>query len=715
MDGRVFGCISLLIGMWSVQAAAAQPRLEGPEAAGEVAAAQPGPKNGGEKPKDDLFKLPIENLGQIAVTPTASALPVSLQQQVSTVSRQESSVAHSPAAVFVITQEMIRRSGATSLPELFRMVPGLDVARVDSSRWAISARGFNSRLSDKMLVQIDGRTIYNPIFSGVFWEAHDMLLQDIERIEVIRGPGATVWGQNAVNGVINIITKRAQDTQGGLLIGGGGTQSQGMGGFRYGAKLGDDLYYRVWGKWNTAGTFVNQSGPPFDDWRQGHTGLRFDWQPTCYDTFTLQGEYFQGSFGRTDIRSSPIGPLFVANRIGDDKTMGGNVIGKWRHEVGEKSDWTLLVFFDNFRRDISTGFTRFNFNTYDIDFQQQFPLTERQQLIYGLGYRLVDVSFGASNFDGGFTLTRAVPRQQFNYYSAFIQDEITLVPDRWFFTAGCKFLENDLTGFEYQPTARLLFSPDKEHSAWAAVSRAVRTPSYSDHYIINTALPTFPAAQGGAPVFGRTIGDTNTISEDLVAYELGYRAQPTENFVWDVAGFFNVYRNLITTRPGPTIPGPVAGTFIVPALRANGVTGESFGFELAANWKIAECWRLYGNYTFFNLQLHPAPGLSPLDAAEDQNPRNQIYLQSSWDLGRNIEFDLMARYIDVLPGFASAVPAYFSLDARLAWRPRPNLELAVIGQSLLTPSHLEAGAIARVPFPLVEIPRGVFGMLTYRW
>ena len=668
-----------------------------------------------QKDKEPPPKLPIEKLLDTPVVPSTSASPLSPQQVVTSVSRQESTVAHSPAAVFVITQEMIRRSGATSLPQLFRMVPGMDVARVDSSRWAISARGFNSRFSDKLLVQIDGRAIYQPIFSGVFWEAQDLVLQDIERIEVIRGPGATVWGQNAVNGVINVITKRSQDTLGGLLTGGGGTQAQATGAFRYGDKIGEDLYYRVWGKGFQGGTFVNQAGRGFDDWRQGRGGFRSDWQATSQDAATFQGEYFQGNFGRTDIRSSPIGPAFQTARVGDEKTRGGNLVGTWRHEIGEKSDWTLQAYFDNFRRDITNGFARFDFNTYVVDFQQQFPLTDRQQIVYGLGYRLDDNHASGSNFDNGFTIFTTIEGRQFSYASAFLQDEFTLVPEHLFFTAGCKFLQNNLTGFEYQPTARLLYALDKTHSVWSAVSRAVRTPNYADQYVVNTTLPTFPTALRGAPLFGRSIGNTDVISEDAIAYEVGYRAQPSERFSWDVAGFFNVYDNLITTRPGTRVAGSLPGTFIQPAPRTNGVTGESWGVELAASTQVTESWRLYGNYTFLDLRLHPARGLGSLEAVEGQSPRNQVYLQSSWDVSRNLEFDVFARYVDVLPGFASPVPAYTSLDVRLAWRPRPNLELAIVGQNLLSPSHLELGTSARAPFPLLEVPRGVFASMTLNW
>lgn len=665
-----------------------------------------------QEPKEDLFKLDIERLGQVPVVPTSSAPAISLQQQVTSVSRQESTVAHSSAAIFVITKEMIRRSSATTLPELFRMVPGLDVARIDSSRWAISSRGFNNRLTDKLLVQIDGRTVYNPIFSGVFWEAHDLVLQDIERIEVIRGPGATLWGQNAVNGVINIITKRAQDTQGSLLIGGGGTQSQGMSGFRYGGKLGDDLYYRVWGKWSQEGVFYAPDGHAPDDWRQGRAGFRFDWLATCQDTFTFQGDFLRGDYGRTDIRAA-LAPPFITNLTGDDRTFAGNLLGRWRHEYGERSDWTLLAYYDHFERKITNGLAAFQFDTFDVDFVQQFPLTSRQQVVYGLGYRNLGIDFQGSSYDNNFAISST--DRHVHYWSAFIQDEFTLVKDRLFFTAGCKFLENGFSGFEYQPTGRFLWTPDERHSAWTAVSRAVRTPNLIEQNLAFAQLPSYPPALGGAPQFTRIVGDRGVISEDLIAYEAGFRAQASESFSWDLALFYNVYDNLTSFRPGATpLPGPVAGTFVLPSLRDNGLNGEGYGAELAANLKLSERWRIYGNYTFLQLNLHRAEGLpSSSEVAERQSPRHQAYLQSSWDICRNVEFDLYGRYVDALPGFA--VPTYFSLDLRCAWKPRPNLELSVIGQSLLQSNHTEIGTAGLSPFPLIQVPRGVYGMMTYRW
>ncbi len=713
--GLIGALICVLSFLVQAHPAAAQKAVLLPPASPNVVSApQPGPGKDQpeEKKKDDPFKLDLEKLMQLPVTPATSAPTLSPQQVVSSVSRQDSTVAHSPAAIFVITQEMIRRSGATSVPELFRMVPGMNVARVDSNRWAISARGFNNRLTDKLLVQIDGRTVYNPIFSGVFWEAQDLLVQDIERIEVIRGAGATVWGQNAVNGVINVITKRAQDTQGSLLTAGGGTQSQAMTGFRHGGKLGEDMYYRVWGKWAQGGTFFAPAGSAPDDWRQGHTGFRLDWLVSGRDTVTFQGDFLRGDYGRTDIKPT-LTPPFTSNLTGDDRTFAGNLLMRWRHEVGERSDWTVLAYYDHFDRRITNGVAAFRFDTFDIDFVHQFPVTARQQLIYGLGYRNVGINFQGSTFDNNFNLNTV--DRNVNYFSAFVQDEFTLVKDRLFFTAGCKFLENGFSGFEYQPTGRFLWTPDERHSVWTAVSRAVRTPNLIDQNLAVAQLPSFPPALGGAPVIPKTVGNRDVISEDLVAYEVGFRAQASASFSWDLALFYNVYDNLATVRPAAKpIPGPVAGTFVLPLSRENGLNAEGYGAELAANWKVTEAWRLYGNYSLLQLNVHRAEGLpASAELAERQSPRHQVYLQSTWDVTKNVEFDVFVRYVDDLPGFA--VPSYFSLDLRCAWRPRPNLELSVLGQSLLQSKHTEIGTAGVSPLPLIQVPRGVYGMMTYRW
>ncbi|MCI0684852.1 MAG: TonB-dependent receptor [Gemmataceae bacterium] len=684
-----------------------------------------------EKPipekKDDLFKLDLERLMQVPVAPaTPSAPTLSGQQLVSTVSRQESTVAQSPAAIFVITQDMIRRSGATSIPEVLRMAPGLQVARIDSSRWAITARGFSERFSGKLLVQIDGRVVYNVIFSGVYWDVQDLLLQDIERIEVIRGPGATIWGSNAVNGIINIITKRAQDTQGALVTGGGGTFDRGFAGVRHGGKLGEDLYYRVWGKWFEHGpgsySSANLSGDGLthDDWRQGFGGFRLDWEPSTGDTVTLQSDWYRVDAGRSDTRPSPImPPSFVFNNIEDERSRGGNVLWRWRHEASKDTNWTLQAYWDHFNRDASNRTFDFRIDTVDLDFQHQFPLTCRQKLIYGLGYRLVDVNFQGSQFDGAFAVGDA--QRSLNLYTGFVQDEFTLVKDRLLFIAGSKFEHNAFTGFEYQPTGRLLWSPDEQHSIWGAVSRAVRIPNVGEVNLSRLSLlPAFPAAlPPGTPVFGQFVPPLagSLEAEDLIAYELGYRAQPTTAFSWDLALFTNIYRHLITPRPGAAlVPGPVPGTFVQPLPRENGVHGEGYGAELAVTYQVAEWWRVYAQYTYLHLFLHRAAGLpESAEFFETVSPHNQVYVQSSFDLGCRTDLDIIGRYVENLPGFTPEVRSYLTMDVRLAWRPRPNLEIAVVGQNLLDSRHLEHGTSQILTNTLVEIPRGVYGMITWRW
>lgn len=675
-----------------------------------------------KKEKDDLFKLDLERLLQVPVAPATPAAPtLSPQQLVSTVTRQESTVGQSPTAIFVITQDMIRRSGATSIPEALRMAPGLQVARIDSSRWAITARGFNERFAGKLLVQIDGRIVYNILFSGVYWDTQDLLLEDVERIEVIRGPGATIWGANAVNGVINIITKKAQDTQGGLVVGGGGTFDRTITGLRYGGKIGDDLYYRVWGKWFERGPGFSPFGPTHDDWRQGRGGFRLDWQASERDAITLQGDLFEGDSGRQDTRVRLAAPFFFTN-IEDEHSWGSDVLFRWRHDQDKESGWTLQAYWDRFHRAGTNGTFGFDSETIDVDFQQQFPLGSRHKVVYGLGYRWVHLPIGGSTFDNGFAIGNA--ERSTDLYTAFVQDEIALREDALFLTLGSKFEHNAFTGFEVQPTVRLLWKLSERRSAWTAVSRAVRIPNIGEQNLSSNAQPPIfgspllpPGASPGAPLFPVFVPPKDLLAaEDLIAYEAGYRAQPTEKLSYDLAVFCNVYDNLIGPRASAVIPGPVAGTFVLPFARFNGLSAEGYGAELAVNYRLHERWRLYGAYTLLHLFLHEEPGLrSTAETFEGVSPHNQVYLQSSWDLGCKFEFDLIGRYVETLPGFDPHVPSYITLDARLAWRPRRNLELAVVGQNLLDSHHLESGTSQVIRGTLVEIPRGVYGQATWRW
>ncbi|MEO8494225.1 MAG: TonB-dependent receptor plug domain-containing protein [Planctomycetota bacterium] len=642
----------------------------------------------------------LQELEQLLRTPVV--VPA-LQQEVTTVSRQASTVGKSPAAVFVITNEMIRRSGFTTIPEVLRMAPGLHVARIDSNKWSIGSRGLGNRFDGKLLVQIDGRSIYNPIFAGTYWDVQDLLLEDIERIEVVRGPGATVWGANAVNGVINIITKSAKDTQGAYVMARGGTEELGTTAFRYGGSNGEDVNYRVWGKGFERDAGFNAAGIEVDDWRQGRGGFRVDWQASSFDTMTLQGEIFEGNSGRQDTRPT-IAPPYAVINAEDEHSAGGNVLYRWNRELGERSSWTFQMYYDRFQRSSSNNYFAFDVDTYDVDFQHQFPLNDYHQVVWGLGYRVNDILFQGSSVDGAFAIGPAVTDVSRGLASAFVQDQVTLADDLLFFTAGAKLQHNDFTGINVQPTARLLLTPTERQSAWLAVSRAVRTPAILDDNLeVGLLSPT-------GPPFPRILPNRNLDNESLVAYELGYRAQPVDAFSYDIALFYNDYSKLISPIAGAPFVDPRFGTTIFPLTRQNAQFGETYGIELAANWKLREYWRLYGQYTFQQVQLHGGS-----EAAEGQTPHNQVYLQSSWDIGCKWEFDLIGRYSDQLPGFTPVIDSYLEMDMRLAWHPNSGLELAVVGQNLLDSHHPENGTSPLLSSPLVEIQRSVYGQIVYKW
>ncbi len=672
----------------AVPAAAAEPTPSSDPSTANQAGPQAG-NSAGDGSK--LLDLDVEQLAQTPVV-AHSTTPLAMDEPVTSVTKEQSTLAHSAAAVFVITNEMIHRSGATCIPEALRMAPGLEVARVNTDTWAITARGFNSVYANQLLVLIDGRCVYNPDFSGVFWNMQDVLLEDVERIEVIRGPGGTLYGANAVNGVINIITKQAKDTQGAYASAGGGTYDRSMAAVRYGGHTGD-CYWRVYGKYFDRGPGADPQPPGSDEWHQQRVGFRADWDPGLEkkDLFTFQGDHFDGATANGVVLTDPtIGEL----QLGED------LLARWRHVYDEDRDWSLQTYYDRISRMSSVQAE--TVKTCDIDFQYRFPLGSRQSITCGAGYRNVD-----SYLTGGDQFGSYFPSPTFitNYTNQFVQDEITLVPDRWTCTLGCKLEQNPYTGLEYQPTARLLWTLDKQQSLWCAVSRAVRTPSRSEEQVVATLPATFP------DVYPRAFGSDTLISEDLIAYEIGYRKQVSERFSYDVATFYNVYDHLIGAIQGsPFVEiDPLPPHLIVPLVEANGGSAETYGVELAANFSLSQRWQIFAQYTFFEMQTQ-ANGLS---LTEGDDPVNQVYLRSSWDLGEKWQFDLTGRYVDELAGLN--VPSYLSMDLRLAWRPWTDWEVEVVGQNLLQSQHQEfAGGTAAAPGMETEVPRAVYGTVTWR-
>jgi iron complex outermembrane recepter protein len=621
------------------------------------------------------------NLDQLTKTPVV--VP-SMDIPVTSVTKSESTIGHSAAAIFVITPEMIRRSGATNIPDALRMVPGMDVAQIDSNRWAVSCRGFNSPFANKLLVLIDGRTVYNPDYSGVYWETQDVLLEDVERIEVIRGPGGTLWGANAVNGVINIITKKAKDTQGAYAQAGGGTHEKDLEAFRYGGQIGENGQYRVYGKHFDRGPNYDPTGTFDDAWGSEQCGFRADWQPNAdkADIFTVQGDHYVTNTGNSIIPASPNIP---------ERYNGENLLMRWRHVYDEDSDWMLQTYYDNFMR--SDALQTEQDKTLDIEFQYRFRLADRHEITCGAGFRNVDSYFpGGDQFNPWF----AASDWTTNYTNQFVQDQIALVENKLGLTLGCKLEQNPYTGLEYQPSIRTLWTPDNRHSAWMAVSRAVRTPTRLEEQATITGYyqppqPTVRLVPNGGPLK----------SEALMAYELGYREQTTDNLSWDVATFYNVYDHLM----GNDIVG-VIPPFAILAWN-NAVSADTYGIELSGNYAISKRWRLYTQYTLLEMNVHN----DPIHVFGGREPCNQVYFRSSWDLRDDLEFDVMARYVDHLTQYN--VPSYISMDLRLAWRPQKHVELAVVGQNLLQNHHLEYNDPYFVG-PPIEVVQGVYGTLTWR-
>jgi iron complex outermembrane receptor protein len=632
-----------------------------------------------------------------------------MNMQVTSVSKRTQKLADAAAAIFVLTQEDIRRSGATSIPEALRLVPGLEVARIDENKWAIGSRGFNGRFDNKLLVLIDGRSVYTPLFSGVYWNIQDVMLEDIDRIEVIRGPGATLWGANAVDGVINIITKPAAATQSAIVTAGGGTEERGSGGVRYGGKIGDDTHYRIYGKYFDWGPSNNVSaGTANDGWNAMRGGFRADWTPGGANSLTLQGDIYRSKYNETltiPSLSSPYSSTFPNTGI----YSGGNLLGRWNHK-SEGGSMSLQMYYDNTTTVDNSLFVDHQ-NIFDLDFQDGFHVGESQQFVWGLGYRSI-----RDRNDSSFTVSLQPNQVSLNQFSAFLQDEISLVDNRLRLTLGSKFEHNDFTGFEVEPNARLLWTLSPNQSVWTAVSRAVRTPALTEEGLrLNSQVipPGFPGNPAPLPAVVAVFGSHQFNSEDLLAYELGYRVQATSTLSLDIATFYNNYSNLRTAEPGvPFVEGSPAPTdIVVPFVAGNKMSGGTYGLELFADWKVIPKWRLTGSYSYLQMDIHK--NLDSQDPTPDNpngsSPRHQWYLRSSVDLPKHFDQDTTLRFVDKLPSLG--LPSYYSLDAHLGWRPVRNLELSIGGQNLLDHRHLEFLPDFVNTSPTV-VKRSIFGSFT---
>ncbi|MDB6038195.1 MAG: ligand-gated TonB-dependent outer rane channel [Verrucomicrobiales bacterium] len=629
--------------------------------------------------------------------------------EVTSVSKKKEQLSDAAAAIFVITQDDIRRSGATSIPEVLRLSPGLEVARQDSHTWAVSSRGFNDEFANQLLVLIDGRSVYTPLFAGVYWDVQDLILEDVQQIEVIRGPGATLWGANAVNGVINITTKSAKDTQGVLLTGGAGTEEQGFGA-RYGGKVGENGYYRVYGKWFNRDESVLQDGSESNDvWQMERGGFRYDWTPTEQNSLTLQGDIYAGTLDQS-VTEAAFTPPYSSRNINDVNVSGGDLLGRFSHSFSDTSEIALKLYYDRTERDRVVF--REARDTFDVDLQYHFQWGSRQDIVLGAGYNLT-----ADNLDNRFTVSFDPTSRTDSLYSGFFQDEISIIPDRLKLTLGSKLEHNDYTGWEIQPSGRLSLKITDKQTAWFAASRAISTPSRaeSDIRINQLAYPPGTFGPGTPAALVSQFGSTSIDSKELVGFDLGYRIQAHDKLTVDLATFYNIYdrqRSIDAGTPYPELT-PVPH-IVVPFTIGNLMEGESYGFEISTTWQATDWWRLRANYSFLKLQLHLKDGsLDPfnLEGAEQDSPVNQVGVRSYMDLPQHLEFDAGIRYVDSLDN--RGVPSYVVGDVRLGWRPNKNWEFSITGQNLAG-THKEF-APSYIQTQTTKVETSVFAKVTYRF
>ncbi len=641
----------------------------------------------------DILELDLSSLMQIKITSAG---------------RKTQNLSDVPAAVYVIRQEDLHSSGVTSIPEALRMVPGLQVARISSNKWAISSRGFNGTFSNKLLVQIDGRSVYSPSYSGVYWDVQNVMLEDVDRIEIIRGPGATLWGANAVNGIINIITKQSSDTQGVLLSLGAGDHEQGIASLRYGTQLGENSYGRLYISHHAqdAYQFTADGTDSKDDWDMTYGGFRLDGDVGLNDSWTLQADVYRGENNqRVDSIWDPHStiPIQVQDSF---HPKGANLLARWTHGTSEINSWSLQTYYDYFYRgDI---FLQQKYQTYDVDFQHRFQFTNWNDIIWGLGYRLVK-----DDFNNTFQATFEPENRTNTLLSAFVQDEICLLSKRLWFTLGSKLEKNDYTNIEVQPSARLLWKPKENQRLWVAVSRAVRTPSrVEDSGKITVSmfeLPSPPYPPGTIMPF-TLIGNQEMDAEELLAYEAGYRYEVGSNLSIDITLFYNIYDELQTYQLTNSLQ------FV------NGMEGKTYGGEISAEWKPVPWLKTELSYSYIELQMDVDDTIDRYyeTVVEESIPKHQVSVRSSVDLNQNVQLNLWGRYVDTLK-IASAqahdlgmeVDSYVELDANIAWQPNKELELMLVGQNLLDSHHLEF--IQEYFTSPVEIERSVYVKLTWKF
>ncbi len=619
--------------------------------------------------------------------------------EVISASRSPESVWEAPAAVYVVSASDIERSGATTIAEALRLVPGVQVARSNTSGWAVSVRGFNSALANKLLVLIDGREIYDPLFSGTYWDVQDTALEDIERIEVIRGPGATLWGANAVNGVINIITRRAADTQGVLISAVAGDAERASVTARYGGAAGENVQWRVYGRaFDRRSQELLAGGDDNSDWQAWRGGFRTDAALNASDALTLQGDIYHSETGQMRLVTA-LSPPYASLQQESIIAEGANLLGRWTREMDNEARLTAQAYVDLTRR--NQALLEDRRTSFDLDVQYEFPDLDAHDLIAGVRYRhSTDVVTETE------VITSPQRKHRTELVSAFIQDEIALAP-AWRLTLGSKFDDNDYSGFEVQPSARLQWLGDRQ-TIWASVSRAVRSPSELER--------EFDIVLGAGDILGTLVTiellpNAEFDSEELTAYEVGYRRQWSDTLAMDVALFHNEYDNLATLTPlAPMLASDPPRIILAPILTTNDTEAQSEGGEVVFDWTARENLQISLSWSVLDLEVEGPPAAIDAEIAEGQSPNNQATLRLSWDATDRWSFDGSLYYVDELQVYA--IDDYIRADLRIGYRLTPSVHVELVGQNLFDDEHREFGAPGDANASTIS--RNVFGRLTWR-
>lgn len=654
----------------------------------------------------NLFEMSIEEL---------------LDMEVTTVSKKSEKLINQPAAIYVITNEDIKRSGAKNIPDLLRTVPGVQVAQINSNLWAVSIRGFNDTLANRLLVMVDGRSVYSQFFSGVLWSNVDTLFEDIDRIEIVRGPGGAIWGANAVNGVINIITKSAEETEGAFIGAGAGSEERVFGDLRYGGTIYENIYYRFFGKFTVRdnSNFApladrpEPGGRANDNWETYRLGFRLDTDSSLNNKFSLIANTFWVNYD-TSIDIPVLNTRTIEATDRNNENSGANILASYIHEKDDGTTFKGQFYYDYVNTDIE-DFVGVSTHTFDFEFLNNFTVSffpVSHNIIWGLGFRTV-----FDEVNETFTVTIADDKASRVLYSAFFQDQIEVFKNKLFLTLGSKLEHNDFTGFEVQPNVRMLYTPNERNSFWAAASRAVRTPSRVDEGVrLISDNIIFSDPDTGLPVIAAIHGSPDFDSESLYSFELGYRSNVSEWLSFDIAAYYNFYFDTENFVIGePTLESDPTPFISIPFIFENKFDANAYGLEVALNIEPYSFWHLKMNYTYINFDIETADeaGAPPPRFFDSTVPKNQFVVQSYLELPYNLQFDTSFFWTEDIDDFESRSDDLIRLDLRIGYKPSENLEFNFVGQNLIQSEHFEFtdSILGRA----TNIERSFYGSITWRF